>query len=76
MPMQLMIIPDKNQIDNIRELKPGCVILCVIDKYKYYIPKTKDKIEIPSPKFINNLSGLSEKDTITLKANFNNRDML
>ena len=33
-PIQLMIIPDKNQIDNISELKPGCVILCVIDKYR------------------------------------------
>jgi|GEM_PF-6174326 len=29
MPIQLIIIPDKNQMDNISELNPGCVILCV-----------------------------------------------
>ena len=34
MPIPLMIIPDKNQMDNISELKPGCAIFPVRARYR------------------------------------------
>lgn len=63
-----MIVPDKNQMERMIELNPGSVIF----PSKYLSAKKIaiiiDKTEIAAPKPTNILRGLSEKETITLKA--------
>ena len=74
--MQLIIAPERNHIESIREVKPGSTILPMKNKTEKNAPTKIDISERINPKITKILSGLSENETITLNAKDNSLEKL
>ena len=74
--MQLIITPDKNQMESINELNPGSVIFPLKNENRKKKPTKTERNEIIAPNQTKIFNGLSENEMMTLKANETNFEKL